>query len=85
MSPPESKNVNISLYVEQKDVPGGWKCLYFSICRAKRRSRRVKMQIFHYTCSKSDLRKVKVLIFQYTWSKKKFREGENVDISLYVL
>ena len=24
--PPETKNVNISLYVEQNDVPGGRKC-----------------------------------------------------------
>ncbi len=50
----------------------------------ERRSGRVKMQIFHYTCSKSDLRRAKMLIFHYTQSKKTFREGENVDMSLYV-
>ena len=42
------------------------------------------MLIFHYTCSKSDLRRAKMLIFHYTQSKKTFREGENVNISLYV-
>ena len=65
-------------------ISGGQTCQHFITHRAKRRSGRVKILIFHYTCSKSHLRRVNMSIFHYTQSKKRFREGENVDISLYV-